>query len=379
MRTWARSISPPTPPCGQRRAPSDGSAWARLGRLRLRLGDRDGAIDSLEQARVVGPSLDGLLDLALAYHLAGDVGGEVSAAHAATVIEPDSSRAWSTYAHAAGAHGPPRRVRGRLPRGAGPRGRRRGLRSARAGTGDGASRPVAAQRGLSGSGRRHRAPRHQQRSRDPRAPRPAGRKGRRGRRLRRRRARARADGAGRAHARRGDLDGQLAAAIAADDGRGARYLVGRAQELPLLTARPTWRCSCARCTMSTRGSHAALREARRVLRSDGAVYVAEPLPEGDFFELTALARTSWRSGRRRRTRWRERTGRADAGTTVEYDVGCGSPAWRGFTTASSPSIRPGGDLRRLTTESWRRRLGDWASRASVPWSGCSRSRCAPTC
>lgn len=83
-----------------RRAPSDGSAWARLGRLRLRLGDREGAIDSLEQARLVGPSLDGLLDLALAYHLAGDVGGEVSAARAATAIEPDSSRAWSTYAHA---------------------------------------------------------------------------------------------------------------------------------------------------------------------------------------------------------------------------------------------------------------------------------------
>jgi tetratricopeptide (TPR) repeat protein len=82
------------------RAPADASAWERLGRLRLRLNDRAGAITALERARLVGPSLDGLLDLALAYHLAGDVGAEVSAAQAATLIEPESPRAWSTYAHA---------------------------------------------------------------------------------------------------------------------------------------------------------------------------------------------------------------------------------------------------------------------------------------
>jgi tetratricopeptide (TPR) repeat protein len=82
------------------RAPADASAWERLGRLRLRLNDRQGAISALERARAVGPSLDGLLDLALAYHLAGDVGAEVSAAEAVTQIEPDSPRAWSAYAHA---------------------------------------------------------------------------------------------------------------------------------------------------------------------------------------------------------------------------------------------------------------------------------------
>src|SRR5947209_6461855 len=60
------------------RAPADASAWERLGRLRLRLMDRAGAISALEQARKVGPSLEGLLTLALAYHLAGDVGAEVS-------------------------------------------------------------------------------------------------------------------------------------------------------------------------------------------------------------------------------------------------------------------------------------------------------------
>src|SRR5579871_7072700 len=72
------------------RAPADASAWERLGRLRLRLMDRAAAIAALERARELGPSAEGLLDLALAYHLAGDVGAEVSAAHAATVLDPES-------------------------------------------------------------------------------------------------------------------------------------------------------------------------------------------------------------------------------------------------------------------------------------------------
>jgi tetratricopeptide (TPR) repeat protein len=82
------------------RAPADASAWERLGRLRLRLMDRPGAISALERARLTGPTVEGLLDLALAYHLAGDVGAEVSAAHGATVLDPESAPAWSTYAHA---------------------------------------------------------------------------------------------------------------------------------------------------------------------------------------------------------------------------------------------------------------------------------------
>jgi hypothetical protein len=82
------------------RAPGDASAWERLGRLRLQLMDRRAAISALEHARLMGPTVEGLLDLALAYHLAGDVGAEVSAAHAATALEPDSVHAWSTYAHA---------------------------------------------------------------------------------------------------------------------------------------------------------------------------------------------------------------------------------------------------------------------------------------
>jgi len=82
------------------RAPEDASAWERLGRLRLRLGDPARAISALDNARLVEPSVDGLLDLALAFHLAGDVGAEVSAAEAATRVEPESVAAWSTYAHA---------------------------------------------------------------------------------------------------------------------------------------------------------------------------------------------------------------------------------------------------------------------------------------
>ncbi len=82
------------------RAPGDGSAWERLGRLRLKLMDRSGAISALERARELDPSVEGLLDLALAYQLAGDLGGEVSASEAATRLGPESIVAWSRYAHA---------------------------------------------------------------------------------------------------------------------------------------------------------------------------------------------------------------------------------------------------------------------------------------
>jgi len=82
------------------RAPADASAWERLGRLRLRLMDRVGAVSALERARLVEPSVEGLLDLALAYQLVGDVGAEVSACEAATRLDPEAPVAWSRYAHA---------------------------------------------------------------------------------------------------------------------------------------------------------------------------------------------------------------------------------------------------------------------------------------
>jgi tetratricopeptide (TPR) repeat protein len=82
------------------RVPDDASAWARLGRLRLRLGDREGAIGALNLSISLEPSVDALLDLALAHHLAGDVGAEVSAAEAATRLAPKDAAAWSVCAHA---------------------------------------------------------------------------------------------------------------------------------------------------------------------------------------------------------------------------------------------------------------------------------------
>src|SRR3954466_9505506 len=82
------------------RAPGDADAWERVGRLRLRLMDRAAAIAALERARRLGPSVEALLDLALAHHLAGDLGAEVTATEQATMLEPSSSAAWARHAFA---------------------------------------------------------------------------------------------------------------------------------------------------------------------------------------------------------------------------------------------------------------------------------------
>jgi tetratricopeptide (TPR) repeat protein len=81
-------------------APADATAWERVGRLSLRLMDREGARSALERARGLGPTAEGLLDLALVYHLDGNVGGEVSVCEQAVEIEPESAAAWARYAHA---------------------------------------------------------------------------------------------------------------------------------------------------------------------------------------------------------------------------------------------------------------------------------------
>jgi tetratricopeptide (TPR) repeat protein len=83
-----------------RLGPADAGAWERVGRLRLALLDREGALDALEQARRLGPTVEGLLDLALAHHLGGDLGGEVTATEQATLLDEESATAWSRYAHA---------------------------------------------------------------------------------------------------------------------------------------------------------------------------------------------------------------------------------------------------------------------------------------
>jgi SAM-dependent methyltransferase len=115
---------------------------------------------------------------------------------------------------------------------------------------------------------------------------------------------------------------QLAAAVAQDDGNGARYVVGEAQRLPLDDAG-------ADLAVFMRTLHhvpepsmlEALREARRVLRPDGLVYVAEPLTEGDFFELVSLVEDELEV---RRAAQDVLTRALAAGlervTTIDYDV-----------------------------------------------------------
>jgi tetratricopeptide (TPR) repeat protein len=81
-------------------APQEAAAWERVGRLRLRLGDRAAARAAYERARQAGPTVEGLLDLALLHQLEGDLGAEVSACEQATRIDPGSAVAWGRLAHA---------------------------------------------------------------------------------------------------------------------------------------------------------------------------------------------------------------------------------------------------------------------------------------
>jgi SAM-dependent methyltransferase len=66
----------------------------------------------------------------------------------------------------------------------------------------------------------------------------------------------------------------------------------------------------------------ALVDARRVLRPGGVVYVAEPLAEGDYFELVRIVddETDVRAAAQRALADCERTG-LERMRTLEYDVG----------------------------------------------------------
>jgi hypothetical protein len=83
---------------------------------------------------------------------------------------------------------------------------------------------------------------------------------------------------------------QLAVARAADDGALAtRYLVGRAEAIPLPDESfdlVVFRASLHH--VAPEQMSAALREAARVLRPGGLVYAAEPLAEGDFYALVSI-------------------------------------------------------------------------------------------
>jgi SAM-dependent methyltransferase len=117
-------------------------------------------------------------------------------------------------------------------------------------------------------------------------------------------------------------ESQLATAIRDDDGNGARYVVGVAQRLPLPDR-------SADVVVFMRALHhvppsdmlGALGEARRVLRPGGVVYIAEPLAEGDFFELTSLVEDE-REVRAAAQRTIARAGESglERRESLEYDV-----------------------------------------------------------
>ncbi len=81
-------------------APGDADGWERIGRLALRSGNTARAIEVLGKARELAPTVEGLLDLALANQLAGDLGGELTACEQATVLDPQSALGWTRLAHA---------------------------------------------------------------------------------------------------------------------------------------------------------------------------------------------------------------------------------------------------------------------------------------
>jgi ubiquinone/menaquinone biosynthesis C-methylase UbiE len=106
-----------------------------------------------------------------------------------------------------------------------------------------------------------------------------------------------------------------------------RYLVGRAEDLRVAN-------ESFDLVVFMRALHhvpieamaPALAEARRVLRPGGLVYVAEPLPQGSFFELTSLVEDGPR-----------RTRSSAPPRSVSSASAAPTTAWRAASTASRRS------------------------------------------
>jgi SAM-dependent methyltransferase len=162
-------------------------------------------------------------------------------------------------------------------------------------------------------------------------------------------------------------DEQLAPALARDDGTGARYLIGTAQELPLADA-------SVDLALFMRSLHhvpmadltTALREARRVLRPGGAVYVVEPLTEGDYFALTTLIEDELDVREAvQATLAASRALGLDRVTTVDYDVEmriAGVDAYRDRTVSVDPARAAVFDARRDEIAATFARLGQAGER-----------------
>jgi SAM-dependent methyltransferase len=155
---------------------------------------------------------------------------------------------------------------------------------------------------------------------------------------------------------------QLAMARARDNGSGARYLVGRAEALPLDDG-------SVDVVVFMRSLHHVppqhlkdgLREARRVLRSGGAVYVAEPLAQGDFFALTSLVEDELEVRRAAQAALADaqRVG-LERAVTVDYDVTiclADVEAFRARTVSVDPERGPVFDARRAAIAAAFARLG----------------------
>lgn len=165
---------------------------------------------------------------------------------------------------------------------------------------------------------------------------------------------------------------QLAAAVARDDGGGARYLVGRAQHLPLEDASvdvAVFMRTLHHVPPDELGD--ALREARRVLRPAGVVYVAEPLAEGEFFELTSLVVDE----REVRAAAQQALARAslaglERAVTRDYDVHvclAGVSALRARTVSVDPARAERFDARRAEIARAFARLGEAGEQAGERW------------